>query len=111
MWLAVLGPGRMVMLADTDAGSVITAAQSGSEWGYSLILPEFILIPILYGVQEVTIRLGLHRQGHGALIRDKFRRWVGHGIGRDPVRGLSGGHRDRILRHSWRAICMACRAC
>ena len=28
-FLAVLGPGLVVMLADTDVGSVITAAQSG----------------------------------------------------------------------------------
>ncbi len=33
---AVTGPGLVVMLADTDAGSVITAAQSGAEWGYRL---------------------------------------------------------------------------
>ena len=72
-WLAVLGPGLMVMLADTDAGSVITAAQSGAEWGYSLLLPQIALIPILFGVQEVTVRLGIvTRQGHGALIRDHF---------------------------------------
>ncbi len=32
-WLWVLGPGLMVMLADTDAGSVITASQSGARWG------------------------------------------------------------------------------
>ena len=73
LWLAVLGPGLMVMLADTDAGSVITAAQSGAEWGYSLILPEIVLIPILFGVQEVTVRLGICTgQGHGALIRTHF---------------------------------------
>lgn len=28
-WLSILGPGLVVMLADTDAGSLITAAQSG----------------------------------------------------------------------------------
>jgi Mn2+/Fe2+ NRAMP family transporter len=26
------GPGLVVMLADTDAGSIITAAQSGAQW-------------------------------------------------------------------------------
>ncbi|WP_204377378.1 hypothetical protein [Aquitalea magnusonii] len=31
---ATLGPGLVVMLADTDAGSVLTAAQSGAQWGY-----------------------------------------------------------------------------
>jgi Mn2+/Fe2+ NRAMP family transporter len=72
-WLAVLGPGVMVMLADTDAGSVITAAQSGAQWGYRLLLPQLLLIPILFGVQEVTVRLGIvTRRGHGTLIRERF---------------------------------------
>jgi len=57
-FLAVAGPGIVVMLADTDAGSVITAAQSGAQWGYRLLLLQFILIPILYIVQELTVRLG-----------------------------------------------------
>lgn len=29
---ALCGPGLIVMLADTDAGSVITAAQPGARW-------------------------------------------------------------------------------
>jgi Mn2+/Fe2+ NRAMP family transporter len=70
---AVVGPGLMVMLADTDAGSVITAAQSGAEWGYRIVLPELVLIPILYLVQEITVRLGLVTgRGHGELIRGQF---------------------------------------
>ncbi len=70
---AAIGPGIMVMLADTDAGSIITAAQSGAMWGYRLILPQLVLIPILYFVQEVTIRLGLvTKKGHGELIREHF---------------------------------------
>lgn len=70
---AIFGPGLMVMLADTDAGSIITAAQSGAEWGYRMILPQIILIPILYLVQEVTVRLGLVTgKGHGELIRERF---------------------------------------
>ncbi|HUH67884.1 MAG TPA: divalent metal cation transporter [Mycobacterium sp.] len=78
--LAVWGPGLVVMLADTDAGSVITAAQSGTQWGYRMVLPQVILIPILYAVQEMTVRLGIVTgQGHGALIRAWFGRgwaWV-----------------------------------
>jgi len=71
--LVLLGPGLMVMLADTDAGSIITAAQSGARFGYSMLLPQLLLIPILYGIQEITVRLGIYtRQGHGALIRDRF---------------------------------------
>ncbi|MGO8739270.1 MAG: divalent metal cation transporter, partial [Rhodoblastus sp.] len=47
-FLAVAGPGLVVMLADTDAGSVITAAQSGAAWGYRLLWLQFALIPVLY---------------------------------------------------------------
>ena len=46
-FLAVVGPGIVVMLADTDAGSIVTAAQSGAEWGYRLLLLQFLLMPIL----------------------------------------------------------------
>lgn len=72
-FLAVLGPGLVVMLADTDAGSIITAAQSGAQWGYKLLAVQLILIPILYVVQELTVRLGLVTgKGHGELIRETF---------------------------------------
>ena len=72
-FLAVLGPGLVVMLADTDVGSVITAAQSGVQWGYRLLLVQFVLMPILYMVQELTVRLGIFTgRGHGELIRDTF---------------------------------------
>ncbi len=82
-WLAVMGPGLVVMLADTDAGSVITAAQSGAQWGYKLLLLQAILIPVLYIVQELTVRLGLTTgQGHGDLIRDHFGRgWAWLSVG------------------------------
>src|SRR5580692_7196950 len=73
MILAALGPGLLVMLADTDAGSIITAAQSGAQWGYKLLALQLLLIPILYIVQELTLRLGLvSGKGHGELIRDRF---------------------------------------
>jgi hypothetical protein len=71
--LAVFGPGIVVMLADTDVGSIITAGQSGVQWGYKLLLVQFILMPILYIVQELTVRLGIFTgRGHGELIRDTF---------------------------------------
>ncbi|MFO1118459.1 MAG: divalent metal cation transporter [Beijerinckiaceae bacterium] len=68
-FLAVAGPGIVVMLADTDAGSVITAAQSGAQWGYRLLLLQLVLAPILYVVQELTVRLGIvSGKGHAELI-------------------------------------------
>ena len=79
-FLAVFGPGLVVMLADTDVGSIITAGQSGVQWGYRLLLVQVILIPILYMVQELTVRLGVFTgRGHGELIKETFGRfwaWV-----------------------------------
>jgi len=52
---------------------VITAAQSGAQWGYQLLSLQLLLIPILYVVQELTVRLGIFTgRGHGELIRDTF---------------------------------------
>ena len=73
---AVWGPGLVVMLADTDVGSLITAAQSGAQFGYRMVLPQIVLVPVLYFVQEITIRLGIVTgKGHGALIRERFGKW------------------------------------
>lgn len=61
------------MLADTDAGNVVTAAQAGARWGYRLLPLLLLLIPVLYMVQELTVRLGIHTgRGHGELIRERF---------------------------------------
>lgn len=81
--LAVIGPGLMVMLADTDAGSVITAGQSGARWGYRLLLVELVLIPVLYLVMELTVRIALATgKGHAELIREQFgRRWAVVSVG------------------------------
>ena len=70
---ALLGPAWIVMLADVDAPSVLTAAQGGSRYGYALLLPLFILVPVLYLVQELTARLGaVSRLGHAALVRRHY---------------------------------------
>jgi Mn2+/Fe2+ NRAMP family transporter len=78
MFLAAVGPGLMVMLADTDAGSVVTAAQSGASWGYSLLPLEVGLIPVLYLVMELTVRLGIATgKGHAELVKDCFgQKWA-----------------------------------
>ncbi|HVI50646.1 MAG TPA: divalent metal cation transporter [Candidatus Sulfotelmatobacter sp.] len=68
--LTAWGPGLLVMLADCDAGNVVSAAQAGAQWGYRLLPLLLLLIPVLYMVQELTVRLGIFTQaGHGALIR------------------------------------------
>jgi Mn2+/Fe2+ NRAMP family transporter len=61
------------MLADTDAGNVVTAAQAGARWGYRLLPLVLVLIPMLYMVQELTVRLGIATGcGYGELIRERF---------------------------------------
>ncbi len=78
--IAVFGPGLVVMLADTDVGSIITAANSGVRFGYRMLSQQLLLVPVLYIIQELTVRLGIFTgRGHGELIRDQFGRfwaWV-----------------------------------
>jgi Mn2+/Fe2+ NRAMP family transporter len=50
-WLRVVGPAWVVMLADVDAPSVITAGKGGTEAGYALLLPIFAIVPVLFLVQ------------------------------------------------------------
>ncbi|MGC9220899.1 MAG: NRAMP family divalent metal transporter [Solirubrobacteraceae bacterium] len=81
--LVVFGPGLMVMLADTDAGSIVTAAKSGADWGYRLLPLEVLLIPVLYVVMEITVRLAATTgKGHAEAIRDTFgARWAAVSVG------------------------------
>jgi NRAMP (natural resistance-associated macrophage protein)-like metal ion transporter len=71
--VANIGPGILVMLADTDAGNVVTAAQSGARWGYRLLPLLLGLIPVLYMVQELAVRLGIFTgRGYSELVRHRF---------------------------------------
>ena len=87
---AVMGPGLVVMLADTDAGSIVTAAQSGAAWGYELLWLQVALVPVLFVVQELTVRLGtVTGQGHGELIRRYFgKRWAWFSVGTLALAGV-----------------------
>jgi Mn2+/Fe2+ NRAMP family transporter len=72
--LALVGPGLLVMLGDNDAGGVVTYAQTGATYGFSLFIP--LMIPlgfIAYLVQEMTIRLGaVTRRGHAEMIWKRY---------------------------------------
>ncbi len=73
--LVAFGPGLVVMLANTEVGSVITAAQSGAKWGYRLLLLQFLIIPVLFTVQELAARLALGTgMGYAELIHQNFAR-------------------------------------
>ena len=71
--LAVWGPGLLVMLADTDVGNIVAAAQAGTQFGYRLLPLPLLLIPLLFMVQELTVRIGLFSgRGFGGLIRIEY---------------------------------------
>jgi len=77
--LMLMGPGIMVCLADTDGPCLITAAQSGAQFGYSLLLAQIVLIPILFMAQELTVRLGLFAQkGLTEIIRERYGTTAGY---------------------------------
>ncbi|MGD0053065.1 MAG: divalent metal cation transporter [Vulcanimicrobiaceae bacterium] len=72
-YLAVAGPGLIVAFADTEAGSITTAATSGAQFGMKLVLLQLLLIVPLFVVQEMTVRLGtITGKGHAQLIRENY---------------------------------------
>lgn len=73
--LIAAGPGLVAMLADTDAGSIITVAQSGAKWGYQLLVPNLLFIPFMFVAQELASRLGLGTgQGAAELVSRRLGR-------------------------------------
>ena len=78
IFLSVLGPGIIVMVADNDAGGISTYAVTGSQFGFSLLWLFVLLTPMAYYVQEMTVRLGaVTKRGHAEAIFDGF----GHLLG------------------------------
>jgi NRAMP (natural resistance-associated macrophage protein)-like metal ion transporter len=71
--LKTWGPAWLVMIADVDAASVITAAESGATYGTKLIWFLLILAIPLYVIQEVAGRVGaVTQKGLGELIRENY---------------------------------------
>ena len=72
-FLAVLGPAWIVMMADVDAPSVITAGESGAAYGYHLVFILLILIIPLFFIQEASGRLGVATgKGLAEVVRDGY---------------------------------------
>ena len=73
IFLAVLGPGIITMVADNDAGGISTYAVTGSKYGFSLLWILVILVPVAYYIQEMTVRLGaVTKRGHAEVIFEGF---------------------------------------
>ena len=69
------GPAWLVMIADVDAASAITAAESGARYGTKLIWFLMLLTVPLYVIQEVAGRVGaVTCKGLGELIRENYSR-------------------------------------
>jgi manganese transport protein len=67
------GPAWLVMIADVDAASVITAAENGAVYGTKLIWLLVALAIPLFVIQEVAGRVGtVTGKGLGQLIRENF---------------------------------------
>lgn len=77
-FLAVMGPGLIVMIGDNDAGGVATYAQAGQNYGYSLLWTMTLLLPVLIVIQEMVVRLAaVTRVGHAVLVTQRFGRFWG----------------------------------
>jgi Mn2+/Fe2+ NRAMP family transporter len=77
-FLAIVGPGLIVMVGDNDAGGVSTYAQAGQDYGYSLLWTLLLLVPVLIVNQEMVVRLGaVTGVGHARLINERFGRFWG----------------------------------
>ena len=71
------GPAWLVMIADVDAASAITAANTGAQYGTKLIWFLMLLVIPLYIIQEVAGRVGaVTSKGLGELIRENYNGWI-----------------------------------
>jgi manganese transport protein len=69
------GPAWIVMIADVDAASILTAAADGAIYGYSLVWFLFLLTVPLFLVQEAAGRIGVATgKGLGEIIRENYSR-------------------------------------
>jgi Mn2+/Fe2+ NRAMP family transporter len=77
-FLAILGPGLIVMVGDNDAGAFGTYTQAGQNYGTRLLWTLLLLVPVLYVNQEMVLRLGVvSGVGHARLILERFGKFWG----------------------------------
>jgi len=66
IFLSVMGPGFIVMVADNDARRHLHLRRHRFEYGFSILWVFLILLPMAYFVQEMTVRLGaVTKRGSG----------------------------------------------
>ena len=71
------GPAWIVMIADVDAPSILTAATVGATYSYGLLWFFILLVVPLFFIQEASGRVGLATgKGLGEVIRESYSRKV-----------------------------------
>ena len=99
--IKIWGPAWLVMIADVDAASVITAAESGAQQGTHLIWFLLVLTLPLYVIHEVAGRMGaVTGKGLGELIRENYSRCVAVLIGPAIILGLICANKRLMGVHS-----------
>ena len=72
------GPAWVVMIADVDAASILTAATDGALYGYSLVWFLLLLVLPLFLIQEAAGRIGVATgKGLGEIIKEDYSRRIG----------------------------------
>lgn len=70
---ASFGPAWLVMIANVDAASIITAAETGAMFHYGLIWLLLLLTVPLFFIQEASGRIGVvTHKGLGEIIRENY---------------------------------------
>ena len=82
-FLAIMGPGVIVLAADNDAGGIATYAQAGQDYGLRFLWLLVVMAGVLLVNQEMVGRLGaVTGAGHARLIHERFgRRWGAFALG------------------------------
>jgi len=71
------GPAWVVMIADVDAASILTAAADGALYGYSLVWFLILLTVPLFLIQEAAGRIGVATgKGLGEIVRENYSRRI-----------------------------------
>ena len=71
------GPAWVVMIADVDAASILTAAADGALYGYSLVWFLLLLAVPLFIIQEAAGRIGVATgRGLGEIVRENYSRRI-----------------------------------
>src|SRR3989475_3530399 len=73
MFFAIVGPGLIVSNVDNDAGGIYTYAQSGAQFGNTVLWTLIPMTLVLYISLEMCARLGAYSgKGLSDLIREEF---------------------------------------